>query len=72
MTKSLEFQIQHHATDVEVLQDRVDELGIALGRQVLENNFVISGLPETPTETTTDETKNKQSLTFVPTLFIFK
>ena len=72
LTESLEFQTQHHATEVEALQDRVDELETALGRQVLENNFVISGRPETPTETTTDETKNKQSLTFVPTLFMFK
>lgn len=57
LTESLEFQTQHHATEVEALQDRVDELETALGRQVLENNFVISGLPETTTETTTDETK---------------
>ena len=60
LTESLECQTQHHATEVEALQYRVDELETTLGRQVLENNFVIAGLPETTTETTTDETKKKK------------
>ena len=60
LTESLEFQT-HHAIEVEALQDSVDKLETALGRQVLENIFVISGLLETTTETTTDETKKKNS-----------
>ena len=64
LTESLEFRTQHHVTEVEALQDRVDELETALGRQVLENNIVISGLPETTTEMTTDKTKKKTVLDF--------
>ena len=52
------------------MQDSIDELEAALVRQVLENNFVISGLPETTTEKTTEETR-KTVLDFV-SMLMFK